>query len=145
MAENRRRRNKVGWPRKRNELRLDSVDLIGSRFLDAYPQVIPGSLSRYRIAVAVTIRAVRGQQFRNEMIEQESPRGFRAVEREIPGTGAFADRVPSPHGVAVDSIHEPDLTFEPAVSADHPHPIVIVKVERRRPRAVHVEPILTED
>src|SRR6516165_1353584 len=93
VAENGSRRKKIAWVRKRRELRLDSADLMRGRFLDAHPQVIPGGLSRDRIAVAVAIRALSGQQFRNQMIEQEAARGFRAVEREIPGASALADRV----------------------------------------------------
>ena len=116
------------------------------RLLDADAEIVPRRLAgdgvRVRIAVAVFLGR---QQFGNHVVEQEALFCFRRVGRQIPRARPLADRVPRPHRVLLDALHQADLDLDPAVMADHPHPVVVLKSFELGLGAVHIEPVAGMD
>ena len=61
--------------------------------------------------------AVRRQQFRDQMVEQEALAELRRIGIEVPGARPLADRVPGPHRIRIDPVHQLDRDADPAVMA----------------------------
>ena len=100
---------------QRLELRQGFAGLVRRGLLDADAQVVPRRLAGDRIAVGEAVAAFAlGQQFSDQMVEQEAARRFRRVGVERGGAGAPADRVPGPHRVGIDALHQPDAALDAA-------------------------------
>ena len=115
------------------ETRRAMPGLGGGRLLDADAQIVPGGLAGDRVGVGETVSAAvprRRQQVGNQVVEQKSFREFGRVRRKIPGAAALADRVPGPHRVRVDPVHQLDLRLDPPGMARHIDPVIVVEAER---------------
>ena len=92
-----------------------SPGFVGRGLLDADAQIVPRRLAGDRIAVGEAVAALAlGQQFGDQVIEQEAARRLRRVGVERGGAGAPADRVPGPHRVGIDAFHQPDAALDAA-------------------------------
>src|SRR5207237_5321803 len=97
-------------------------------------------------AVGETVAALAlRQQFRDQVIEQETARGFRRIVVECGGAGAPTDRVPGPHRVGIDALHQPDAALDAADGALDPDPVAVGDAELPRPRAAHIKAIFRRD
>ena len=67
------------------------------------------------------------------------------VRGEVPGAAALADRIPGPHGIRVDAVHQLDLRLDAAGMARHIDPVVVVEPQRVGGGAVDEQPVLSED
>ncbi len=113
--------------------------------LDPHPQIVPRGLPGDRVGIRVGVAAIVGQQFRDQMVEQKSLAELGRVGVEVPGPGALADRVPGPHRVRVDPVHQLRRDADPPVMARDPHPIFLVEAERPAGHPVDVQPVVAED
>ena len=148
IAHDLRRLRQRGGRLQRREARRAVPGLGGGRPLDADAQIVPGGLPGDRVGVGETVGGAvprRRQQVGNQVVQQKSSREFGRIRREVPGAAALADRVPGPHRVRVDPVHQLDLRLDPAGMARHIDPVVVVEAERAGRGAVDEQPVLAED
>ena len=113
--------------------------------LDPHAQIVPGGLAGDRVGIGIGIAAVRRQQFGDQVVEQKALAELGRVGSEVPGAAALADRVPGPHRVRVDPVHQLGRHADPAVMARHPDPVVVGEAERPAVDPVHEQPVVAED
>src|SRR6516162_8084802 len=93
----------------------------------------------------MVITPVRGEELRNQMIDQESFAELRRRRIEIPGAGALADGIPGPHGFRVDSLHQLGGDTDAALTARQPYPVVLCQAQRPPGRPVDEQSVVAED
>src|SRR5262249_12900876 len=96
-------------------------------------------------AIGMRITAVRGQQLRDQVVEQEALAELGRARFEVPGAGTLAYRVPGPHRIRIDPVHQLGRDANTAVVAGEPHPILLLEPKRPPERPVHEEPVITKD
>ena len=91
-----------------------------------HAQVEPGGLAGDRVGVGIALAVAGGrQEVANRVVQQEAPVGLGGIVLQAPRTVTLADRVPGPHGIRVDALHQPGLPPNAAVGALDPDPVVI--------------------
>src|ERR1700726_2025507 len=85
------------WRGDWRHVRERLVGLPGRAALDAYGQIKPSGLPGYRIGIGNPPAGfIRGQIFRDQVVEQKADTRFRCVLVERPSTRTLADRIPRP-------------------------------------------------
>src|SRR3984893_16692014 len=134
------------WRGDGRHVRERLVGLLRREALDAYGQIEPCGLPGYRIGIGNPAAGfIRGQIFRDEVVEQEADTRFRCILVERPCTRTLADRIPRPDGVRIDPVHEARPAFELAVAALDPDPVLILDSQLHRNIAMQVNPVFRKD
>ena len=80
---------------QRLEARRGFGRLMRAGLFDPHLEIVPGSLTRHRIAVGKAIAAgLLGQQLGDQMVEQKSALGFGCIRDQGPRARALADVKP---------------------------------------------------
>ena len=79
------------------------------------------------------------------MVEQKAFLRLGRVFRQVPGSPAFADRIPGPDRIVIDAVHEAHLRLDLAVAGRDPYPVVVFDVERCPSTVTHIEAVAAVD
>ena len=113
--------------------------------VDPHPQIVPRRLAGNRVGIGVGIAAVGRQQLRDQVVEQEALAELGRIGSEVPRTAALADRIPGPHRVGIDPVHQLGRNADPAVMARQPDPVLLGEAKGAADRPVDEQPVVAED
>src|SRR5215472_8073451 len=119
--------------------------LAGRYSIDLHPQIIPGSLAGNGVGVSMFITPIRREKLSDQMVEQECCAEFRRSRIKAPRASTLANRVPGPHRVRIDPVHQSGRDTNSTLTARQPYPVVFREAERLPGRPIDEQPIVTED